>query len=153
MLDTVPEQIAGLAAAAEKTKLLFVVGKPGSGKSNALRTLSANNLWKYVDCRSLLTDEFLELTPAARPQLAPELMKKNLAEYDSPVLLLDRLQVLFTPMLRLDPVSLLHELCKHFTIIAAWPGDYQDGNLIYRNWWLDEPQIYSICSTQVYKID
>lgn len=153
MLDTVPEQIAGLTAAVEKTNLLFVVGKPGSGKSNALRTLSANNQWKYVDCRSLLTDEFLELTPSTRPQLAPEFMKEVLEEYESPVILLDRLQVLFTPMLRLDPVNLLKQLCKHFTIIAAWPGDYQDGILIYRNWWSEKPQMFNIDCAQIYRID
>ncbi len=112
-------------------KLVLLVGKPGSGKSKIMRELGLNRGWRYVDCRELVTDELLELVPKARPQEAPRIMDRLLEAERAEVILLDNVQVLFTPMLNLDPLVLLRQLGKKHSIVAAWPGEYADGKLAY----------------------
>lgn len=124
-------------------QLVFIAGKPGIGKSKMMRELATNRGWKYVECQSLLTEELLELVPKARPREAPHIIGHLLEQEKAEVLLLDGLQVLFTPMLHLDPMTLMKQLSKKFMIVAAWPGQYENGTLSFLELGQDEPCRYS----------
>lgn len=130
VLANIIDEIAEVIS--KKSQLFFVVGKPGSGKSKLLRDLAVKKDWQYVDARLLLTEEFLELLPAQRPGKAYEIMSELLAEYHAPVIVLDRIQVLFAPLLQLEPLKLLTQLSIEQKIVAAWPGEYKDGKLIFK---------------------
>ena len=110
--------------------VVLIVGKPGSGKSKVLRELDAMRGWKYVDSRTLLNSDFMELPPKARAAEAAITIGKQLERKGAQVILLDNIQVLFTPLLQLEPLDLLRNLSRKQTIVAAWPGDYQDGCLV-----------------------
>ena len=112
-------------------KVLIITGKPGSGKSGVLREAAAKKAWVYVDCRLLITEDFLELLPALRQEKAPEMIGEILEGYNPEVVLLDRLQTLFVPVFHIDVADLLRKLGKKFMIVAAWPGYYEDGFLCY----------------------
>jgi len=47
------------------------------------------------------------------------------------LLILDRLEVLFTPTLQLDVLRLLLDLGRSGRLIAIWPGEYQNTRLTY----------------------
>jgi hypothetical protein len=112
-------------------KLVLIVGRPGSGKSKLMRGLADIRGWKYLDCDTLITDELLELVPRVRAQEAPRIMDEVMKRMESEVYLIDGMQVLFTPLLQLDPLPLLRHLSRKHTIVAAWPGTYQEGNLLF----------------------
>jgi len=133
-------------------RLVLIVGKPGSGKSKIMRELGLNRGWRYVDCRELVTDELLELVPKARPREAPGIMDKMLERERADVILLDNVQVLFTPILNLDPLALLRQLGKKHTIVAAWPGDYENSRLSYLETGLPEPKRYPATELKVIQI-
>ena len=114
-------------------KLVFVVGKPGSGKSKVLRALADMRGWEYMECNELVTEELLELVPRVRCQEAPRIMDSVLARNITEVFLLDGMQILFMPLLKLDPLSLFRQLSRKYTIVAAWPGTYEDGKLIFEH--------------------
>ena len=44
---------------------------------------------------------------------------------------LDRLQTLFVPVFHINTDSLMRKLSKKFTIVTAWPGYIDNGNLCY----------------------
>ena len=48
-------------AQADKGNVVIVTGKPGSGKSKVLREAAEVKKWTYVDCRMLISEEFLEI--------------------------------------------------------------------------------------------
>ncbi len=123
------KEVESLKAA--EGKILIVTGKPGSGKSGVLREAAANKAWDYVDCRLLITEDFLELLPALRQEKAPQMIGEILDSYKSEVVLLDRLQTLFVPVFHIDVADLLRKLAKKFVIVAAWPGYYENGCLCY----------------------
>ena len=114
-----------------ESKVLIVAGKPGSGKSKVLREAADAKGWDYVDCRLLITEGFLELLPVERQKKAPAIMREILASYNSEVILLDRVQTFFVPVLHIDVETLLRELGKSFTLVVAWPGYIDEGMLCY----------------------
>ena len=127
------EDFVKVVQEAEKNKsgVIFVTGKPGSGKSKVLREASQDMKWDYVDCRMLISEEFLSVPQEGRNEKAPEMMGEILASYNSDVILLDRLQTLFVPVFHLDVGTLLKKLSKNMVLVAAWPGYVKDGVLCY----------------------
>lgn len=112
-------------------KLVLIVGQPGSGKSKVMRSLADMRGWKYLEAGQLVTDELLELVPRVRAREAPAIMGKVLSSSLSEVYLIDNLQLLFTPLLQLDPFPLLKHLSRKHTIVASWPGFFENGNLYF----------------------
>lgn len=110
-------------------RLVLLVGRPGSGKSKLLRELSTIRGWRYVNCRTFLTEELLEMVPKVRAQEATNLIARSLESLTAEVVVLDDMQVLFAPVLQVDPLSLLKNLGRKFSIVAAWPGEY-DGETL-----------------------
>lgn len=115
----------------DKGNVVIVTGKPGSGKSKILREAAETQKWTYVDCRMLISEEFLAIPAADRGLYAPDLMANILESYNSDVIILDRLQTLFVPVFHINVDSLMRKLSKKFTIVTAWPGYQQNGNLCY----------------------
>lgn len=114
-------------------KLVVVTGNPGSGKSQVLREAASKKKWDYVDCRSLITEDLIELLPAMRSAKAPAIISDVLEKYGSDVILLDRVQTFFTPVLQLNPLALLRTLSEKYTLVVAWPGYYNDGKLFFEH--------------------
>ncbi len=127
------------AAKGKEQRLIVVTGNPGSGKSQILREAAAKKKWDYVDCRTLVSEELIELLPAMRASKAPGLMSEILEQYDSGVILLDRVQTLFTPVLQLNPLALLRSLSEKYLLVVAWPGYYQDEKLFFNRLGETEP--------------
>lgn len=118
-------------AQADKGNVVIVTGKPGSGKSKVLRAAADIKRWTYVDCRMLISEEFLNIPAADRGLYAPDMFAETLASYNSEVIILDRLQTLFVPVFHINTDSLMRKLSKKFTIITAWPGYISRGYLCY----------------------
>ncbi len=119
------------AAQADKGNIVVVTGKPGSGKSKVLREAAQVMKWTYIDCRMLISEEFLAIPAADRGLYAPDLFTEILEGYNAEVIILDRLQTLFVPVFHINTDSLMRKLSKKFTIITAWPGYREHGYLCY----------------------
>jgi hypothetical protein len=148
--QTVVESVQSLC---EMEQLVLIVGKPGSGKSKIMRELGARRGFKYMDAQQLITDEILELMPKTRSQEAPDIMEKIVVQEEVEVVLLDGLQILFAPILRLDPLALLRRLSEKHKIVAAWPGGYQDGKLTYLELGKTKPKFYNASDLKIIEID
>ena len=134
-------------------RLVIVTGNPGSGKSQVLREASNKKKWDYVDCRTLITEEIIELLPAMRSTKAPAIMSDVLEKYNSEVILLDRVQTFFTPVLQLNPLALLRTLSEKFTLVVAWPGYYKDGKLFFEHAGDPEPLKFDAEDIKVWAVE
>lgn len=118
-------------------KLVLIVGKAGTGKSKLLRELADIKECRYLDCKFLVTDELIELIPRVRQQQAPSIMEEVLRKCSTDVFLLDSIELLFKPVLQLEPLALLKQLSRKYSLVVAWPGEFEDGNLVFKDWKLD----------------
>ncbi len=73
----------------------------------------------------------LRQQPTISPLDTATWLKTLLAHHPTTPILVDRLEILFTPALQLDVLRLLIELSRHTPILAVWPGEYREGRLIY----------------------
>ena len=150
----IEELLACVEDAKNKThRLVVVTGNPGSGKSQVLREASAKKKWDYIDCRTLVTEDIIELLPAMRSAKAPGIISEVLASYDADVLLLDRVQTFFTPVLQLNPLALLKNLSEKFTLVVAWPGYYKDGNLFFERAGEPDPLEFDAGGVSVWSVE
>lgn len=118
----------------EGKSLVIIVGKPGSGKSKFMRQMAKQEKWNYIDSRVLITEEFLDIAPEERNEKAPALMNKILDQYNSDVILIDRVQTLFVPLFQIEIRRFLNNISQKKTIVMAWPGSHSDGKLHYERY-------------------
>lgn len=130
-MNYVDELIKLVAEAKSAGNVVIVTGKPGSGKSKVLREAAETKKWVYVDCRELITEKFLAVPAADRGLYAPDMFLEDLKQYESEVVVLDRLETLFVPVFHINTDSLMRKLGKFMTVVTAWPGVYEDGSLRY----------------------
>ena len=86
-------------------RILFIVGGPGSDKSLLIRELSEQKGWKYLEAKQLIEEEFLLVPRDERPQLAEEVIRRALSRSDTEVVLIDGSNLLFAPILNLNPLE------------------------------------------------
>ncbi len=113
----------------DSEKILFIVGGPGSGKSSIIRSLASDQKWEYIEAKELLSEELLEVARDQRPEVVRQMILENLEAIDSPVVCLDSVDVLFTPILNLDAIALLRELSQMFPLVVGWKGRYDGESL------------------------
>ena len=111
-------------------RLALLVGPLGSGKTPLIKNLAEYLGSSIVNVNLQLSSELLAFSPRSRPfQVAPILA--DLVESSSEPTLLDNIEILFDPALKLDPLRLLENLSRNRTIIASWQGSLINGNLVY----------------------
>ena len=133
--------------------LVLLVGRPGSGKSKLLRELSTIRGWQYVNCRDFLTEELLEMVPKVRAMEAPGLIMKTLDALKADVIVLDDMQALFAPVLQVDPLQLLKQLGRKFSLVAAWPGEFDGDRLKIASVGQAEQRVYDAKGLTIIQIE
>ncbi len=119
------EQIQG-----DEERILFIVGGPGSGKSLLIRELAEQKGWKYLEAKQLIEEEFLLVPRDERPKLAEDVIRRALTRSDTEVVLLDGINVLFAPILNLEPLDILKTISKTYPIVVGWRG-HLEGDQLY----------------------
>ncbi len=119
------------AAEAAYYRLVLLVGPPGAGKTRALELASAEEGWPILRVSGLLAGALLDYPQRRRAVVVPGLVAGLLSQESSPVVCLDNIELLFEPSLAQDPLRLLQNLARDRTIVAVWPGRYDDGVLTY----------------------
>ncbi len=132
MPATLSERILEQISAAEKqySRLVLVVGPPGSGKTEALRSLAAEKGYKYLNVGVELAQALVELSERERALRARRILE-DLAGASPSVVLLDNIEILFEPSLRLEPLGCLQAMARNRTVVAAWNGEISEGHLRY----------------------
>ena len=69
------------------------------------------------------------MVPKVRAMEAPGLIMKTLDALKADVIVLDDMQALFAPVLQVDPLQLLKQLGRKFSLVAAWPGEFDGDSL------------------------
>lgn len=127
ILERLVDDVAGL-----NSKLVLLVGPPGSGKSKLLRQLSMRRNAPVVRLGEALGRPLVPLPASQRHLMASDLLKE-LADGAGgrDLLLWDNIEILFDRTLRLSPLDLMRRHSHGRRVAAAWPGELRDGRLVY----------------------
>ena len=126
------DAVLQLLQSAEATyyRLILLVGKPGAGKTTALRSVAERLNTSAIDTSLELSARLLELTVRQRALRLPELFAEVTVSGDKAIVL-DNTEIIFDRSLQQDPLRLLQGLSRNHQVIAAWDGLLEDGKLVY----------------------
>jgi Cdc6-like AAA superfamily ATPase len=113
---------------------MLVVGPAGTGKTAALRLLSQRDTIPYLNVGIELSQRLVDLSEQERPRRVSDILEEILASLGAngmQTVIMDNLDLLFSPEVKQDPLRLLQAVSRQRTIIAAWNGRITDGQLSY----------------------
>ncbi len=127
--DQIRERLSGIAD--NYSRLVLLVGRPGSGRTTALRGLADSESVPVLNLGTEMSLRLLDLGERQRILHLPRLLEELLATLPRKLTLLDNTEVLFNPALKQDPLRLLQRLSRDRTIVASWLGNVESSHLTY----------------------
>jgi hypothetical protein len=109
----------------------LVVSPPEKKKSVTLKRIAEQKGLHLVNVNLELSEQILTMTARQRSLRAAALLGDIVADGRGETVLLDNIEILFDPALRLDPLRLLQNLSRHRTIVASWKGRISGTYLTY----------------------
>ena len=132
MLNT--KQLADLIDSASRlrTRLVWLVGMPGSGKTNELKAIAAGQAdCQYVNLNAALSSRLTADSPDQQPFRAGQHLGDILSPGSTGSWLIDNVEILFSRKLKVRVVDRLNSLAQQATVVVAWPGSIENGRLTY----------------------
>lgn len=113
-----------------QSKLVLLVGT--GGKTRLLRQLAQRPNVAPLNVGATLGHRLAATIAAERGFSTNELLREvtDSTRGNTP-LLLDNLEVLFEPSLKINPLDLLKRLAHSRRVVAVWPGELRDDRLVY----------------------
>ena len=119
-----------LAAARHLARPLVVL--VDSPRSPHVESALAHFGWPRVNVGQSLAQRLLEVPRARHPLAVEPVLRDLIAQHlTAPAVFLDRLELLFLPSLRIDPVGLLCRLAHERLLVVRWPGSWSGADLVY----------------------
>ncbi|WP_075981269.1 BREX-3 system P-loop-containing protein BrxF [Bacillus massilinigeriensis] len=122
-------------------KLLIICGlKPYQDKD------MANQLdIPFININLKLSEKLKDISKAKYALKVPEILQSILEQYEESYYWLGDIEILFDKQLQQNPVRLLENLGKRYSIIVTWPGQYANGQLTYAT--PEHPEFFSCHET------
>jgi hypothetical protein len=110
-------------------RLLLIAGVPGSGKTRLLQACHREIGCPYLNLNLVLSQRLLEVRTGGRALQVQNLLEEVLT--GSSLLLVDNIELLFDPILQLDPLRALKSASRYHSLVVAWPGAVEGGPLTH----------------------
>ena len=151
-LDRLIDEVGAL-----QSKLVLLIGAPGSGKTALLQSLAKSKGVTPLNVGVELGGRLAGMPQRQRHLQATTILREQ-ADQHAPgdLLLLDNIELLFDRSLQLDPLDLLKRHAHAMRVVAVWPGalqgDARTGRLTYADMGHPEHQDYSLTSVVPFEI-
>jgi Cdc6-like AAA superfamily ATPase len=146
------------SAPAMYSRLILLVGPPGSGKTHILQEISAEFGRNILNVNLEISKALLEL-PIQRRQsriqrIFGDIIRDFLGGEDpqTAIILLDNLEILFDKDLKQDPLILLQGFSRNLTIIASWNGSWAHKRLTFAKSGHPEYRFYDKIDAQIIEL-
>ena len=112
-------------------RLVLLVASSGSGKTAVLQEVVKRTNSPRINLNLELSKRLLELPSRQRVLRVRDLIDGIIDEVGGESVLLDNIELLFDRTLQQDPLRLLQSISRNRTLVAAWNGTLEGGQLIY----------------------
>lgn len=133
MRPSLAEQTLPLIEAARELyeRLVLVVGPYQSGKTVALTEIRNTSSAAYINVNLELARRLLDADERQRRMVAPRWLDELVADAGTDPVLLDNTEILFDRTLQIDPLRVLQKISTNHTLVVAWNGSIEQGQLTY----------------------
>ncbi len=122
------------SAAFRRGRLFFVMGGNWAQRTQLLQLMAERMAFSYVPI-GLRLGERLQDLPVRRRSLAVDEEVRNLCAAADPPnaagCVLDHIEILLLPDLQVAVYGLFERLSRHQPLLISWPGQYENGRLVY----------------------
>jgi hypothetical protein len=118
-------------AAARFNKLLLIVGKQGVGKTALLNKIAEQKQCTLLNLGLELSKKLLNFTVNDRKLKAFDIISDLFDVQRNSCLAVDNTEIIFDPVLMINPLGLLQSLSRTRLLIWSWNGEIEDGHLSY----------------------
>lgn len=112
-------------------RLVIVVAPSGSGKTVALQEVSNRTSAPLINVNLDLSKRMLDFNEHQRALFLQRVLTEIVNGYESDVILLDNIEVLFDVSFKQDPLRLLKGLSRNKTVVAVWSGSIDEEYITY----------------------
>ncbi len=93
--------------------------------------MAGKHNWPVVNLGLTFSQQLLDVPRRHRAVTAPQVLADLLRGFPGDVLVLDHIEILFSPELAQDPVKLIQSLSRNRTLVVSWPGAHTGSTLLY----------------------
>jgi hypothetical protein len=97
----------------------------------AVRDLTCDRGWPEIEIGRELSAALLNVAARQRPRSAIAWLRARFTDVAPGPTVLTGIDVLFEPLLELDPLTLLRQMSRVTRVVAAWPGSTVASRLTY----------------------
>lgn len=152
MLEKLEQRINEVGAL--QTKLVLLIGRPGSGKSALIGALAKQHGIRVMNVGATLGRQLATMSQRQRTLQANVVLRELADEHaGGDLLLLDNLELLFDRSLKLDPLDLLKRHAHGRRVVAVWPGEVREDRLVYAEMGHPEYQDYGLDGLVPFEIE
>lgn len=130
--------LAELIAIAQGQYHQLVLATVEADSSPHWRSLAAALEGRYLNLNLELSQRLLDIPQRQWSHKVMELIDAVVLSTDLRVTVLHRIEVLFDPQLRLDPLKSLQQIARRHNLLVVWPGTYDGRYLTYAEPWHPE---------------
>lgn len=109
---------------------LLIIPQNGEFSIDIRHALKQMNI-PILNLNLILSSQLKDLPPFKRPIAVRPTLQKALAEEAGDIICLEKIEYLFDPELKQDPLRLLAGLSGNKVILLFWPGEIKEDRLIY----------------------
>lgn len=112
-------------------RLILVVGPHQSGKTMALKQVSESTTALYLNTNLELARRLLDTDERQRRIGVSRRLDELVTAAGIEPVLLDNTELLFDRVLQVDPLRVLQKISTNHTLVVAWNGSIEQGQLTY----------------------
>jgi len=119
-------------------------------KEKLIKQKNNNYFIKKINISLELSKKLKEIPRPKRSTYLHKCLTKILHKFNSDVLWVERMQILFHPELKFDPIQFFQNASRNRTIILSWDGEYKNNKLIYAEPGHQEYRVFSEIDAQIF---